>query len=121
MCANCQDTHVLCLLTCASVRLPWDVLVCKKAPTGAAGTPWKRETILMTTRERGLVKASEAFREYAGRLPWASRPSFYQAVERGEIPCVRFGAAVYIPRWALEALANGDVETLRRHREQSAP
>ena len=75
-----------------------------------------RETMLMTTREQGLVKASAAFREYAGRLPWASRPSFYQAIEREEIPCVRFGTAIYVPRWALEALAVGDVEALKQAR-----
>ena len=67
----------------------------------------------------GLIKASDALREYAGRLPWASKPSFYMAVSRGDVPSVRFGAAVYVPRWALEALANGDVEALRGGGQQT--
>ena len=75
----------------------------------------------MDEEPAGLVKASDALREYAGRLPWTSKPSFYLAISRGEIPCVKFGAAVYVPRWALEALANGDVNALRRDRRVANP
>jgi hypothetical protein len=68
------------------------------------------------TQKAGLVRAGVAFEEYAGRLPWNTRPSYYKAIERGEIPSLKFGSAVYVPRWALEALANGDVEALHRGR-----
>lgn len=64
----------------------------------------------------GLVKASTAWREFGGRLPWATRASFYMAIARGELPCVRFGSAVFIARSTMEALANGDVEALQRDR-----
>ena len=71
------------------------------------------------TQKAGLVKASVGWHEYRGRLPWNSRPSYYAAIERGEIPSVRFASAVYVPRWALEALVNGDVDALQRGRQQT--
>ena len=64
----------------------------------------------------GLVKASVGWHEFRDHLPWNSRPSYYSAIDRGEIPSVKFGTAVYVPRWALEALASGDIEALKRAR-----
>lgn len=64
--------------------------------------------------EPGFLRASVGFQRYRGRLPWANRASFYLAISRGEIPSVRFGTAIYIPRWVLKALASGDVEALQR-------
>ena len=66
--------------------------------------------------QRGFTKASEAWAEYRGRLPWRTRQNFYLAISRGDIPSCKWGAAVYLPRWALEALANGDVEALNQAR-----
>lgn len=67
----------------------------------------------MTQEVQGLIRAGDAWREYEARLPWGSRPSFYNALQRHEIPSVRFGTAIYVPRWALEALANGDIEAIK--------
>jgi hypothetical protein len=76
----------------------------------------------MVALEPGLVKASRGYDMYAGRLPWSNRPGFYNAISRGEVSSVRFGTAIYVPRWALEALANGDVDALRaeQHSEPAA-
>ena len=73
----------------------------------------------MSATEAGLIKASNAFRKYEGRLPWRSRPRFYLAISRGEVPSVRFGSAIYVPIWALEALANGDVGALNEARQST--
>lgn len=69
--------------------------------------------------QAGVSSASTAYQRYRKRLPWSSRPSFYAAVARGEIPAVRLGAAVYVPVWALEALPSGDLETLAQRRRAS--
>ena len=66
----------------------------------------------------GLVKASEAFEEYRDRLPWRSRPLFYRAIKRGEVPSIRFGIAVFVPRQALEALADGNLIDFERTRRR---
>lgn len=69
---------------------------------------------------KGLVKASEAYEEFREGLPWGNRTSFYLAIERGEIPAVRFGSAVYVPRRALEAIAAGDLVALAQVRQSHA-
>lgn len=67
--------------------------------------------------QAGLIRAGRAFDEYAGKLPWHSRPTFYNAIARGEIPSVGFGAALYVPRWAMDAIALGDVEAIKAGRK----
>lgn len=62
--------------------------------------------------QAGLVKASAGWAEFQGRLPWRSRARYYLALSRRQIPSARFGSAVYVPRWALEALATGDLDAL---------
>ena len=62
----------------------------------------------------GLIKAASAWREFGERLPWATKVSFYNALASADLPSVRFGSAVFVPRWVMVALVSGDVEALHR-------
>lgn len=44
--------------------------------------------------------------------------SVYQAITRGEIPCIRIGRRILIPRYALEQLL-GSATALPGHRAES--
>ena len=44
----------------------------------------------------------------AGKLLGLSRNSSYAAIRRGEIPSVRIGKRILVPRAALQKLLNGD-------------
>ena len=44
----------------------------------------------------------------AGQMLGLGRNATYDAVARGEIPVLRFGRRIVVPRKALERLVNGD-------------
>ena len=44
----------------------------------------------------------------AGQMLGLGRNATYDAVARGEIPVLRFGRRILVPRKALERLVNGD-------------
>lgn len=44
----------------------------------------------------------------AGKLLGLGRNSTYDAVARGEIPVLRFGRRIVVPRRALERMLNGE-------------
>jgi excisionase family DNA binding protein len=46
--------------------------------------------------------------EEAGRILGCSRNSAYEAVKRGEIPVVRIGKRLLVPKSALERMLNGE-------------
>jgi len=46
--------------------------------------------------------------EEAGRIIGVSRGSAYEAVKRGEIPVIRIGKKIRVPKAALERLLNGE-------------
>jgi excisionase family DNA binding protein len=46
--------------------------------------------------------------EEAARLLGIGRTAAYEAARRGELPAVRVGRSVRVPRHRLEALLNGD-------------
>jgi excisionase family DNA binding protein len=45
-----------------------------------------------------------------GRILGLSRPSTYAAAKNGEIPTIRIGGRILVPRAALERLLNGAAE-----------
>lgn len=45
--------------------------------------------------------------EQVARILGISRASAYRAAERGEIPCIRIGGRVLVPRSALDRLLGG--------------
>ncbi len=53
--------------------------------------------------------------ESAAKLLGIARGSMYQAVRRGEVPSVRIGRRIVIPRRALERLLSGESEENRSH------
>lgn len=68
----------------------------------------------MTGRKSGLVRKAAAPSDVlaytvpeAGRLLGISRNSAYDAAARGEIPIVRIGGRLIVPRVALERLLAG--------------
>jgi len=44
----------------------------------------------------------------AGRMLGLGRNATYEAISRGEIPAIRIGRKLLVPKRALERLANGD-------------
>jgi len=44
----------------------------------------------------------------AGKLLGLGRNATYEAIARGEIPVLRFGRRIVVPRKALERLLNGE-------------
>ena len=46
--------------------------------------------------------------EEAGRIIGVSRGGAYEAVKRGEIPVIRIGKKIRVPKAALERLLNGE-------------
>jgi excisionase family DNA binding protein len=45
----------------------------------------------------------------AGRRLGLGRNATYEAIARGEIPVIRFGRRIVVPKKALERLLNGEV------------
>jgi excisionase family DNA binding protein len=45
--------------------------------------------------------------EEAGRILGCSRNGAYEAVKRGEIPCIRIGKRLFVPKAALERMLYG--------------
>ena len=48
----------------------------------------------------------------AAKILRLSRAFTYELVARGELPCVRFGRRIVIPRVAIERILNDSVDTL---------
>jgi excisionase family DNA binding protein len=44
----------------------------------------------------------------AGRMLGLGRNATYEAISRGEIPVIRFGRRIVVPKKALERLLNGE-------------
>jgi hypothetical protein len=55
-----------------------------------------------------------------GRLLGLSRNASYEAAARGDIPTVRIGGRIFVPRKALDALLDTATENWRRHQELAA-
>ena len=59
---------------------------------------------LLSMDENGTARRETLTVEEAGRVLGLGRAAAYAAVRRGEIPCLRFGRRVVVPRQALDRL-----------------
>jgi hypothetical protein len=82
-------------------------------------------TDLSDGERRGVLSPQWADRdaftvEEAGKILGISRASAFAAASRGDIPTIRIGKRLIVPRHGLEKLLGGD-EGLRKAPEQASP
>jgi excisionase family DNA binding protein len=56
----------------------------------------------------------------AGRLLGLGRNASYEAATRGDLPTIRIGGRIFVPRKALDALLDSATEAWQRRHEQKA-
>jgi hypothetical protein len=54
----------------------------------------------------------------AGRLLGLSRNGSYEAATRGDLPTVRIGSRIFVPRRAMDELLNSAADKWRRRQEE---
>ena len=55
----------------------------------------------------------------AGRLLGLSRNAAYEAAARGDLPTVRIGSRIFVPRRALDAMLDSATDHWRRRHEKA--
>jgi excisionase family DNA binding protein len=71
------------------------------------GPPFESESLALSVPE-------------AGKLLGLSRNGAYGAAQRGELPTVRIGSRIFVPRRALDELLNSAAANWRRRQEERA-
>ena len=70
----------------------------------------------MASKELSAGEARTVSVEQAGKIIGIGRNQAYEAVRRGEIPSIKIGSRILVPRVALDRMLSG--ETLHRARAE---